>query len=107
MSQPRKRISLKSISTERQSLIVCMYEKQTGTIRNLPVVDGEPKLKAAKVVRKRNLVKQDNTKSVSKNYYLKVAQLRLLDTLDEIHDGVLDRITFQDGLPCELEECTT
>ena len=107
MSQSRKRISLKSISAERRNLIVCMYEKQFGTIRNLPVIDGEPKLKDAKVVRKRNLDKQYNTKTVSKNYYLKVAQLRLLDTLDEINDGVLERIIFREGLPCELEECTT
>ena len=107
MTQPRKRVSLKSISAERQDLIVCMHRKQFGTIRNLPVIDGEPKLKEAKVVRKRNLEKQDDTKAVSKNYYLKVAQLRLLDTLDEIHDGVLERIIFRDGLPCELEECTT
>lgn len=107
MSQSRKRISLKSISAERRNLIVCMYEKQFGTIRNLPVIDGEPKLQDAKVVRKRNLAKQSDTKSVSPNYYLKVAQLRLLDTLDEINDGVLERITFRDGLPCELEECTT
>ena len=107
MTQSRKRISLKSISAERQNLIVCMHKKQFGTIRNLPVVEGEPMLQEAKVVRKRNLSKQDDSKPVSPNYYLKVAQLRLLDTLDEIHDGVLDRITFRDGLPCELEECTT
>ena len=52
MTQTRKRISLKSISAERQNLIVCMYEKQFGTIRNLPVVDGEPMLQKAKVVAK-------------------------------------------------------
>lgn len=107
MSQSRKRISLKSLSAERQNLIVCMHEKQFGTIRNLPVINGEPKLDEAKVVRKRNLDKQYESKTVSKNYYLKVAQLRLLEALDEIHDGVLEQIVFRNGLPCELEECTT
>lgn len=107
MSQTRKRISLKSISSERQNLIVCMYEKQFGTIRDLPVIDGEPMLQKAKVVRKRNLTKHCDTKRVSPNFYLKVAHVRLLDTLDEIHDGILERITFRDGLPCELEESTT
>ena len=104
MTQTRKRISLKSISAERQHLIVCMHQKQFGTIRNLPVVDGEPMLKKAEVVRMRKLSNHRNTRPVSPNYFLKLAQLRLLDMLDEIHDGVLDRITFRNGLPCELED---
>ncbi|MFY9254610.1 MAG: hypothetical protein WAO83_14250 [Fuerstiella sp.] len=107
MTQTRKRISLKSISAERQNLIVCMHEKQFGTIRHLPVVDGEPQLKNAKVVRMRKLTNQNNSKPVSPNYYLKVAQLRLLDTLDEIHDGELEQITFRHGLPFELKESTS
>ena len=106
MNKPRRRISLKSLSDERQQLIVCMHEKQFGTIRNLPVIEGEPLLEQARVVRRRNLSKETDRKPVSKNFRLKVAQVRLLETLDEIENGVLELITFRDGLPCELEECS-
>lgn len=106
MNKPRRRISLKSLSDERQQLIVCMHEKQFGTIRNLPVIEGEPLLGQARVVRRRNLSKESDRKPVSKNFRLKVAQVRLLETLDEIENGVLELITFRDGLPCELEECS-
>ena len=75
-------------------------------IRNLPVIEGEPLLEQARVVRRRNLSKESDRKPVSKNFRLKVAQVRLLETLDEIENGVLELITFRDGLPCELEECS-
>ena len=106
MNKPRRRISLKSLSDERQQLIVCVHEKQFGTIRNLPVIEGEPLLEQARVVRRRNLSKESDRKPVSKNFRLKVAQVRLLETLDEIENGVLELITFRDGLPCGLEKCS-
>lgn len=104
MNQPRKRISLKSLSAERQILIVCMHQKQFGTIRHLPVVKGEPMMQQASVLKRRNLAKQTIAKPESRNFILKVAHLRLLESLDEIQNGTLELITFRDGLPCELEE---
>jgi hypothetical protein len=103
MNQPRKRISLKSLSASRQELIVCMHEKQFGTISNLPVVDGEPNLQLAKVVRRRNLTRSPEARPTSKNFFLKDAHLQLLESLDEIGSGSIEKVTFRDGLPCELE----
>ena len=104
MNQPRKRISLKSISPERQALIVCMHQKQFGTVKNLPVVNREPQIQQASILKKRNLAKQAVAKPESRNFILKVAHLRLLETLDELQNGTIELITFRDGLPCELEE---
>lgn len=106
MKKSRKRISLRSLSPARQDLIVCMHQKQSGTIRNLPVVAGEPMLSDARVTRRRNLGTKSPAPPVSRNFNLKVAQLDLLQTLDEIEDGKLDLIIFEDGLPCELEQCS-
>ena len=103
MNKPRKRILLKSLSSERQELILCMHKKQFGTIRRLPIAGGEPVLKKARVTRRRNLTKQPTTKPVSQNFILKSAHIFLLETLDEVADGTLELITFRDGLPCELE----
>lgn len=105
--QPRKRISLKTLSDERRNLILVMHKKQFGTIRDLRVVAGEPILANAKVVRRHNLAKETVTKSVSNNFVLKDIHLRLLKMLDQIGDGKLERLTFRDGLPCELDECET
>jgi len=80
-----------------------MHEMQYGSIRNLPIVGGEPVLQQAKVIRRRNLAKQSTVKPVNKNFYLKASHLQLLKLLDEIGDGVLDMISFREGLPCELE----
>lgn len=104
MNQIRKRISLKTLSTARQELIICMHEKQFGTITNLPVVDGEPILAEAKIVRRRCLNRQLASRPTSKNFILKAAHRELLDSLDEIDEGTIDRITFRDGLPCEMEQ---
>lgn len=104
MNEPRKRIALKSLSPARQELIVCMHEKQFGTIANLPVVDGEPMMTQAKVIRRRNFNRQLVPRPASKNFILKVAHLELLDSLDEIGFGTIERVTFRDGLPCELEQ---
>ena len=106
MNQPRKRISLKSLSPERQQLIVCMHEKQFGTIRNVPIEKGEPVMQKATITKRRNLAKQSNAKPVSRNFILKAAHLRLLESLDELNNGTLELITFRDGLPCELEQST-
>lgn len=104
MNQPRKRISLKSLSPARQELIVCMHEKQFGTIRNVPIVKGEPVMYKATITKRRNLAKQASAKPVSRNFILKTAHLGLLESLDEIQNGALELITFRDGLPCELEQ---
>lgn len=105
MNKPRKRILLKSLSSERQELIVCMHEKQFGTIRKLPISGGEPVLKKAKITKRRNLTKQSTAKPVSRNFILKSAHHLLLEALDDVADGMLELITFRDGLPCELEHC--
>ena len=104
MNQQRKRISLKSLSPARQKLIVCMHEKQFGTISNLPVVEGEPLLEQAKVTRRRNFTRNTIVRPASKNFFLKAAHLELLESLDEIGSGTVERVTFRDGLPCELEQ---
>lgn len=103
MNKQRKRISLKSLSPARQALIVCMHEKQFGTIRNIPVVDCEPVLQQATITRRRSLTKLSNTKPLSRNYFLKTAHLHLLELLDEIQDGNLEMVKFREGLPCLLK----
>jgi hypothetical protein len=110
MNQPRKlksRISLKSLSPARQELIVCMHEFQYGTINQLPVVDGEPNLKLAKVVRRRSLNRNAVARPTSKNFILKLAHLELLGSLDQIGSGIIEMVTFREGLPCELETSGT
>ncbi len=106
MNQPRKRISLKSLSPARQELIVCMHEKQFGTIADLPIVEGEPLLGKAKVSRLRSFNRSATVRPSSKNFRLKAAHLQLLESLDEIGSGTVERVTFRDGLPCELEQST-
>lgn len=85
-------------------MISCMYHEQCGKILNLPIVDGEPKLELAEVIRRRKLGRtKQKTLASSPNFRLKVAQMRLIETLDEIRNGVLTEIKFRDGVPCELE----
>jgi hypothetical protein len=107
MKPTQKRISLKSLSPARQDLLICMHEKQFGSIRNLVIVNGEPMMQRAKVTRRRNLTKLTSAKPVSRNFILKDAQIQLLDQLDEVGNGELELVTFRNGLPCELEHSAT
>jgi len=98
-----KRSFMKSQSHNRQALFLCMLEKQNGRISNLPVVGGEPQLSQAKVKDSKRLDKQCVAKPASKNFCLKEEHLRLIETLDELGDGVISFIKFRDGLPVEVE----
>jgi hypothetical protein len=79
MKKSRKRISLRSLSPARQDLIVCMHQKQSGTIRNLPVVAGEPMLQNARVTRRRNL----GTKNAAPPVNRFLALSRCVSAIDE------------------------
>ncbi len=103
MKTKTKRSFFRSQSPKRQELLLCMHEKQNGTIRDLPVVAGEPRMSEARVRRTTRLDKWVVPKPASKNFCLKQAHLRLMQTLDEMGDGVISRIVFQDGLPVEVE----
>ena len=82
-----------------------MHEKQFGMIANLPVVDGEPVLNKAKVTRRRSLNRPSVKPPTSKNFRLKASHLKLLESLDEIGCGMVERVTFREGLPCEFDDC--
>ncbi|MEZ6097140.1 MAG: hypothetical protein R3C03_23435 [Pirellulaceae bacterium] len=105
MTQPRKRITLKSLSQERQDLIVCMHEKRFGTIADLPIVDGEPILSRANVTRRRKLNGNSSSGPTSRNFRLKVPHLKLIESLNEIQNGTIKLMVFRDGVPCEMDEC--
>lgn len=102
-----KRVALKSLSTERQELLRLMHQYQFGSIRNLPIVGGEPIVAQAEVFRKARFDRTNASKPESRNYILKTEQLSLLKQLDLIADGVLDHIKFQFGLPVNYYQRTS
>lgn len=55
-------------------------------------------------IRKRRLTCASQKSPTSKNFRLKTAHLQLLESLDEIGSGTVERVIFRDGLPCELED---
>lgn len=105
-TRKRKRIALKTLSQERQELLRLMHRFQFGSIRNMPVVGGEPRVEQADVFRKARFDRTNATRPESRNYILKAEQLSLLEQLDEIGDGVIDHIKFQFGLPVNYYQRT-
>ncbi len=100
----QNRILIKHLSPSRQRLLMCMHRHGSGRIRNLPVVAGEPIVGRCRLTVRRRLEGQGRRRAISRNFRLKPAQLRLLETLDEVHDGVLACIEFEEGLPREIHQ---
>ena len=102
MNKTKKRVSLKTLSQERQALIVYMHLGQFGELEHLPVIDGEPQLDMAVLVQRKVFGRTRARKSISPNFYLKPQHLELLESLDKIGTGTLKQLSFHEGLPRDL-----
>lgn len=76
-----------------------MHFEQNGKLLKLPVVNHQPILEKAQVVRLKARKAIAASKRTSRNYFLKSPQIKLLETFDQTDNGTLD-LEFKDGMPC-------
>ena len=98
-------IRKRTLSPERSQLIDLMFEVYYGTIEHMQVRGGEPVLKPIpRIVRDVRLGRRETKRRVRsrQDFALKAQLVDLLNQLDAINNGVIDRIEIQDGLPFRI-----
>ena len=94
-----------SLSPNRQQLVVLMTEIDYGSIENLVIRDHEPVFyPAPRIVRDVMLGKRDKKRlpRTAADFVLKAQHEDLFEQFDELHDGQIDRIEIQAGLPFRI-----
>lgn len=92
-----------ALSPAYQEIAKRMQEIGFGTIRDLPVVLGQPNLKAANVIKRRRLTRPKNTVTFGDDFELRTEHIELFETLAEIENGIVACIEVQYGLPFHVD----
>ena len=92
-----------ALSPAYQEITKRMQEIGFGTIRDLPVIQGEPQLKEACIIKRRKLTRRLVKATFSEDFELKTEHLELFHTLSEIQNGVIACLEVQHGLPCHID----
>jgi hypothetical protein len=92
-----------TLSPAKQEITRRMQEIGFGKIRDLPVVQGEPQLKKASVIKRRKLTKPARRPNFGDDFELKSEHIQLFQTLAEIQNGVIACLEVQDGLPFHID----
>lgn len=92
-----------TLSPAKQEITKRMQEIGFGKIRDLPIVQGEPQLKKASVIKRRKLARPRSKARFSDDFQLKSEHLDLFETLEEIQNGVIACLEVQDGLPFHID----
>ncbi len=94
-------VNSKKLTQARQWLVKRMHQTHYGTMHNLVVRDGEPIIdppprieQAYKLGSKRN-----PPKVVSPDFVLKQQHIDLFELMDSKQNGVITKLTIQEGLP--------
>jgi hypothetical protein len=80
-----------------------MQEIGFGTIRDLPIIQGEPQLKEACIIKRRKLARRVAKATFNEDFELKAEHIELFNTLSEIQNGVIACLEVQHGLPCHID----
>ena len=93
------------LSPARRRLVEEMQRLNFGHIMDLRVRNGEPAFDSSMRIIRRVQFGRDNAphREASKmDFAIKAKVIELLTLLEEIGDGVIERIDVQDGLPCGM-----
>jgi hypothetical protein len=93
-----------NLSPARQQLIQLFQDLGFGRIDQLTVRSGEPVLTECRAVRYIKFERRGEPAAPPREFELKSEHLQLLDCLDRIQDGVLERLDIRHGLPCLAEQ---
>src|SRR5947209_8107857 len=96
-----KPLRLSEVSLRRQQLIRVCQTLGFGQVRDLTVQAADPVLKSAKLLSDERLDKPDEPRSEIglSDFVLCQEWCRLLARLDQIRDGVIERIEVRAGIP--------
>ena len=86
----------RSLSRAQQELVELMHDVNSGRIENLVVRVGRPVMSAPNIVREIKPMKSEEDQAIEGPV------LALLDILENLGDGVIDRIEIEDGLPTSV-----
>jgi hypothetical protein len=92
-----------ALSPANQEITKCMQEIGYGSIRDLPVIEGEPQLRMAQIIKRRKLNRSLVKMTFGEDFVLKSEHLELFRTLAEIHNGVIACLEVQNGLPSQID----
>lgn len=95
----------KSLTTERRWLVERMRQTYFGTIHHLLVRDGEPVMDPPPKVKQAFKLggKRIGRKLVSQEFALKEQHVELFDLMESKRNGVITKLSIQEGLPFLVE----
>ncbi len=81
-----------------------MHELGCGEISVLKIANGEPVLDRRYIRKQQKLATADVRKPISLNFKLKEPHLVLLKRFEEIKNGTLEGVIFEDGRPYRVND---
>lgn len=94
---------LSDLSPEFQAVILKMRDLHFGVILDLPIANGRPQLKKAKVTRRVKLATSKPVFTALSNFQLCQQHLDFVALVESIQQGTIQRIEVQYGLPCHID----
>ena len=98
-------ITKRQVSRPRQRLIELMQDRDHGWIENLEVRDREPVIDPNLAAFRDVKFESDNgprEELALDDFVLKAKHIELLQFFDRLHDGVIQRLEFKNGLPFRM-----
>lgn len=92
-----------ALSPAKQEIVRRMQLIGFGKICDLPVVEGEPVLESARVVRRQKLSRRPVPPAFSRDFELKTEHILFFEALEEMVDGNIACLEVQHGLPCHVD----
>lgn len=105
---PPCEIRYSSLSVSRRRLLSLIGDIRFGSIENLIVTDGDPGWEPPPTVTRVILLRDAASPRVqrpTRDFVLKMQMVQLLQLLEEIGTGTIQRIDVQDGLPFRILVC--
>lgn len=98
-----KRNTFGALSPAKQEIVRRMQLIGFGKICDLPVVEGEPVLEQARIVRRQKLSRRPEPPAYDRDFELKMEHVLFFETLQDMHDGEIACLEVQHGLPCLVD----
>jgi len=98
-------VDSKGLTNARQWLVQRMHQMNFGTMHNLVVHDGEPVIDPPPQIKQAFKLggKRSALKVVPRDFALKEQHCELFDLMDNQQNGVITKLTVQEGLPFLVE----
>ncbi len=94
---------LSELAKEFQEIILKMRDYQFGVITDLRIANGRPRLETAHVVRRVRLTTSKPVIERLSNFQLSRQHTDFVALVESIHDGMISKLEFQNGLPCHID----